>query len=137
MVLGLGCDTMATMVTRTLPTKKERVISTILLALAVPCSAQLGVIMSLLEGKPAGLWVWGGAVTLVFLLIGFLSSRVLPGDSPSFYMEIPSIRMPKLSNVFVKTTVTLIQRFPSYVFQIGQSQFAIDKELASCISIEE
>lgn len=103
MVLGLGCATMATMVTRTLPTKRERVIATILLALAVPCSAQLGVILSLLEGNPKGLWVWSGAVGLVFLLIGFLSSLVLPGESPSFYMEIPPLRLPKLSNVLVKT----------------------------------
>ena len=103
MVLGLGCDTMATMVTRTLPTKRERIITTLLLALAVPCSAQLGVILALLEGSPKGLWVWGGVVSLVFLLIGFLSSMVLPGDTPSFYMEIPPLRMPKLYNVFVKT----------------------------------
>ena len=48
MVLGLGCDTMATMTTRILDTKKERVISTLLLALAVPCSAQLGVIAGIL-----------------------------------------------------------------------------------------
>ena len=103
MVLGLGCDTMATMVTRTLPTKRERIIATLLLALAVPCSAQLGVILSLLEGNPIGLWVWAGIVSLVFLLIGFLSSMILPGESPSFYMEIPPLRMPKLSNVFIKT----------------------------------
>lgn len=103
MVLGLGCDTMATMVTRTLPTKRERVITTILLALAVPCSAQLGVILSLLEGNHRGLWVWSGVVALVFLLIGFLSSLVLPGDAPSFYMEIPPLRLPKLSNVLIKT----------------------------------
>ena len=103
MVLGLGCDTMATMVTRTLPTKRERIISTILLALAVPCSAQLGVILSLLEGNARGLWVWGGVVALVFLLIGYLSSLVLPGEAPSFYMEIPPLRLPKFSNVFIKT----------------------------------
>ncbi|MBI3999754.1 MAG: ferrous iron transport protein B, partial [Candidatus Omnitrophica bacterium] len=52
MVLGFGCDTMATMVTRTLPTKRERIISTLLLALAIPCSAQLGVILALLHGRP-------------------------------------------------------------------------------------
>lgn len=103
MVLGLGCATMATMVTRTLPTKRERIIATILLALAVPCSAQLGVILSLLEGNPKGLWVWSGVVALVFLLIGFLSSLVLPGEAPSFYMEIPPLRLPKLSNVLIKT----------------------------------
>ncbi len=33
-------------------------------------------------------------------------------------------------------TITLIQKFPSYVFQVGQSQFAIDKKLAECIFVE-
>ena len=32
--------------------------------------------------------------------------------------------------------VTLIQRFPSFVFQISKSQFAVDKELASCIYVK-
>jgi DtxR family Mn-dependent transcriptional regulator len=31
--------------------------------------------------------------------------------------------------------VILIQKVPSYVFQIGQSQFAVDKELAECICV--
>ncbi|MGW8313744.1 MAG: ferrous iron transport protein B, partial [Desulfuromonadales bacterium] len=42
MVLGFGCDTMATVVTRTLESKRERIIATLLLALAIPCSAQMG-----------------------------------------------------------------------------------------------
>jgi DtxR family transcriptional regulator, Mn-dependent transcriptional regulator len=33
------------------------------------------------------------------------------------------------------TSITLIQNFPSYVFQLGQSQFAIDKDLASAIYV--
>ena len=32
-------------------------------------------------------------------------------------------------------SITLIQKFPSYVFKIGQSQFAIDKDLASDIYV--
>lgn len=103
MVLGLGCDTMATMVTRTLPTVRERIISTLLLALAIPCSAQLGVLLALFEGEPAVLWVWLGIMAMVFLLVGFLSSKVLPGEKPSFYMEIPPLRLPKVSNVITKT----------------------------------
>lgn len=119
MVLGLGCDTMATMVTRTLATKRERIIATILLALAVPCSAQLGVILSLFEGNPRGLWIWLGIISLIFLLIGFLSSQILPGESPSFYMEIPPLRLPKLSNVFIKTYTRVkwyfIEIFPMFI----------------------
>ncbi len=103
MVLGLGCDTMATMVTRTLPTKRERVIATLLLALAVPCSAQLGVILALLEGRPLVMAVWTAVVWLVFLAVGFLSARIMPGSPPSFYMEIPPLRLPQLSNVLIKT----------------------------------
>jgi len=33
------------------------------------------------------------------------------------------------------TDIKLIQKLPSYIFQIGKSQFAIDKELASCIYV--
>lgn len=103
MVLGFGCDTMATMVTRTLPTMRERVISTMLLALAVPCSAQLGVIIALMDGRQLAMLVWAGVISLVFLFIGYLAAKILPGERPTFYMEVPPLRLPKLSNVLVKT----------------------------------
>ena len=103
MVLGLGCDTMATMVTRTLPTRRERFIATLLLALAIPCSAQLGVILSLMSGSFAALSVWAGTVTAVFLLVGTLVARLLPGKRPSFYIEVPPLRLPVLANVLQKT----------------------------------
>ncbi|MDA8229593.1 MAG: ferrous iron transporter B [Desulfitobacterium hafniense] len=103
MTLGFGCDTMATMVSRTLETRRERIISTLLLALAIPCSAQLGVILALLSGAPGALPVWLIFIGLIFLLIGYLTSKLLPGDKPSFYMEVPPLRLPKLSNVLTKT----------------------------------
>lgn len=101
--LGFGCDAMATMVTRTLETRRERVIATLLLALAIPCSAQLGVILALLSGKPAALLIWAGFVALIFLLVGYLTARLMPGERPGFYMEVPPLRLPKLSNVLAKT----------------------------------
>ncbi|MDI6727002.1 MAG: ferrous iron transport protein B, partial [Smithellaceae bacterium] len=103
MVLGFGCDTMATMVTRTLETTRERIIATLLIALAIPCSAQLGVIMGLLAPIPGALLVWTGSVGLIFLVVGFLSSLLLPGKPPVFYMEIPPLRLPQWGNVLTKT----------------------------------
>lgn len=103
MTLGFGCDTMATMVSRTLETKRERIISTFLLSLAIPCSAQLGVILAMLSGSSTALLVWAGFMVFIFLFIGFLTSKIMPGEKPSFYMEIPPLRLPKLSNVLVKT----------------------------------
>jgi ferrous iron transport protein B len=106
-VLGFGCDTMATLVTRTLETKRERIIATFLLALAIPCAAQWGVILGLLAQNFYGLLIWGIVVSLVFLLAGFLTSRFLPGKSASFYMEIPPLRLPKIKNILMKTFIRM------------------------------
>lgn len=103
MVLGLGCDTMATMVTRTLETKRERVISTFLLALAVPCAAQQAVFVGILSRNITALILWAGVIVGELLLVGYLSSKVLPGPKPSFYMELPPLRLPTFTNVLVKT----------------------------------
>ena len=103
MVLGFGCDTMATMVTRTLETTRERIIATILLSLTIPCSAQLGVIMSLLSKYPGALAVWAGCLVLLFIVVGLLAARILPGEAPMFYMELPPMRLPQLGNVVTKT----------------------------------
>jgi ferrous iron transport protein B len=107
MVLGFGCDTMATIVTRTQETRRERVITTLLLALAIPCSAQLGVIFAILSGNWEALLIWIGVLSLVFLLVGYLASRVIPGERASFYMEVPPLRLPKISNMLVKTYTRL------------------------------
>ena len=115
MVLGFGCDTMATMVTRVLETKRERIIATLLLALAVPCSAQLGVILGILSGKPGALLIWALFITCIFLLIGFLTAKLLPGEGPSFYMEIPPLRLPRLGNVLVKTCTRMQWYFAEIV----------------------
>jgi ferrous iron transport protein B len=117
MTLGLGCGTMATIVTRTLETRRERVIATILLSLAIPCSAQLGVLLAIMAGNPAATLIWAFVVVLIFLLVGFLAARLMPGERPGFYMEIPPLRMPKISNVLMKTA-TRIEWYFKEVFPL-------------------
>ena len=104
MVLGLGCGTMATMTTRILETKRERIIATFLIALAIPCSAQLGVILGMLGPYPVkvALW-WAGAVLSVLLLTGYIASKVVPGEKADFFLEIPPIRLPRMGNILMKT----------------------------------
>ncbi|HVL69833.1 MAG TPA: ferrous iron transporter B [Vicinamibacterales bacterium] len=104
MVLGLGCDTMATMTTRILGTPKERLIAITLLALGVPCSAQLATIMGILGGISFGaLLTLFGVVLSQMLIVGFLAARALPGDRSEFIMELPPLRLPKLGNLLTKT----------------------------------
>ena len=76
-----------------------------LLSLAVPCSAQLGVIIGLLGQNPKALLLWAGVVMLIFLFIGYLSGKVLPGERPTFYMELPPLRFPNIGNILTKTFV--------------------------------
>ncbi len=103
LIMGFGCGTTAVLVTRTLETKRERLIVSFVLALAVPCSAQLGVILSLLAGRPEALAVWAAAVGTVGITAGLLLARILPGSTPTFVMELPPLRWPPLSNVYKKT----------------------------------
>ena len=108
MVLGLGCDTMATMTTRVLSTPKERLIAILLLALGVPCSAQLATIMGILGGISFwALLTLFGVVVMQIILVGFLAARVLPGDRSDFIMELPPMRMPRLGNLLTKTALRI------------------------------
>ena len=104
MVLGLGCGTMAVMTSRILETKRDRIITTFLLALAIPCSAQLGVILGILGSL--SIWatvIWSSSILVVLFVSGFLASKLVSGERTEFFLEIPPIRMPNLMNIVVKT----------------------------------
>jgi ferrous iron transport protein B len=104
MVLGLGCCTMATMTTRILNSKKERLIATLLLALGIPCSAQLGVILGIAAGFSIMATVTViGVVLAQLLLVGYLASKLIHGRPSEFIFEIPPIRVPQMKNVLLKT----------------------------------
>lgn len=108
MVLGLGCVTMATMTTRILNSKRDRVLVTLLLALAVPCSAQLGVVMGLLAGiSLSAALIWGGVNLLILFAVGWLAAKLMPGQRAPLMVELPPLRLPVMSNVLIKTAARL------------------------------
>ena len=131
MVLGLGCVTMATLTTRVLESKRERVLATLLLALAVPCSAQLGVVMGMLAGiSLAATLIWGGVVFIVMLAIGWLAARLMPGERTKLLVELPPLRAPMFSNVVIKTLARLEWYLKEVVplFLIGAAvMFTLDR----------
>jgi ferrous iron transport protein B len=108
MILGLGCDTMATLTARILDTRRERMLVTLLLALGVPCSAQLAVIFGMLSSVSfVGLLIWLGVVTLVMISTGAIASKLLPGQNSDFILELPPMRIPSLKNILVKTAMRI------------------------------
>lgn len=104
-ILGFGCITMATMTTRILGSERERRIATALMAFAIPCSAQLGVIIALLAAAGGGViaLAYVGIMVLVFGLIGLAMDRVLPGSSTDLLIDLPPLRLPRPKNVLTKT----------------------------------
>lgn len=104
MILGFGCVTMATITTRLLGSKRERFIATMLLGLAIPCSAQIGVIAGLVA--PLGFkytMIYVITIFAVFVIVGTLLNKVMPGKSTDLLIDLPPLRLPQLSNVLKKT----------------------------------
>ena len=109
MVLGLGCVTMATLTTRILATRRERLIATFLMALAIPCSAQLGVVLGMLSAQGFGWTVaWAAVLVVVLVLAGALAARLIPGRRIPLLAELPPLRWPVAGNVVKKTTGRLV-----------------------------
>lgn len=104
LILGFGCVTMAIMTTRILGSKRERFIATMLLSVAVPCSAQLGVIMGIAAAlSPELMSIYAACIFLIFIILGILLERLLPGKSSDLLIDIPPIRIPQLKNILRKT----------------------------------
>ncbi len=104
LVLGLGCVTMAMVTTRLMTNKREQLIMMILLAIAVPCSAQLALIQGLLVkmGGLNGWLIWIGVILSVLCLCGFLANKLLPGIPTPLIMDLPPLRIPRLNNLILK-----------------------------------
>lgn len=104
LILGLGCVTMATITTRILGSEREKRITVSILQFAVPCSAQLAVIAAMLAGAGfKAMLIFSATIFTVFVLLGTLLHRTLPGTSSPLLIDLPSMRLPRFGNVFRKT----------------------------------
>lgn len=105
-ILGFGCVTMALVTTRILGSNRERLIATMLLCVAIPCSAQFGILMSIATTlKLSYLILYAMSILLVFIILGVLLNLFLPGQSTELLIDIPPVRIPKLINVLKKTAL--------------------------------
>ncbi len=139
-ILGLGCVTMATITTRLLGSKRERIIATALLGIAIPCSAQLGVIFGMVAPLgPYYLILYLVTIGLVFVGLGAIMEKVLPGRSTDLLIDLPVLRVPRLGNVLHKTygrTIHFIKEaFP--LFAVGALMISMLNISGLLIKIQE
>ncbi|MBA3052716.1 ferrous iron transporter B [bacterium] len=103
MMLGLGCNVPAAMATRVLETRRERFIAATLMAIAVPCMAQIAMIMGLVGNYGAmALAQVFGTLFIVWIILGLLQNALVKGESPEIFVEIPPYRMPYMKVLFEK-----------------------------------
>lgn len=105
-VLGFGCVTVALVSTTILGSKRERLIASALLCIAVPCSAQVAIIFSFAFLLNLHFFLLYLLVTFgVFLLLGILLNLLLPGTLQPAVLPTPPLRFPDLKKI-AKNTAT-------------------------------
>ncbi|HNX82444.1 MAG TPA: ferrous iron transporter B [Candidatus Omnitrophota bacterium] len=107
-ILGLGCKVPGILATRLLEERREKFIATTLMAVGIPCMAQIAMIVGLV-GQRGGKFVAIIFFVLFLLLIikGLALNRVLKGASPEILVEIPPYRMPQIQAVIKKLWMRL------------------------------
>jgi ferrous iron transport protein B len=104
LILGFGCVTMATITTRLLGNDREKRIAASILQFAIPCSAQLAVVAALLAGAGFGaVLTYSLTIFSVFVLIGTVLHRILPGTTTPLLIDLPPMRLPRPDNIIRKT----------------------------------
>ncbi len=95
-MLGFGCKVPAVMGIRVLETRRERVIATALILVLAPCISQTAMIISILS--PYGVKYMLLVFAVLFIngvLIGTILNRLMKGETPELFMEIPSWQIPQ------------------------------------------
>ncbi len=111
MVLGFGCNVPAALAARNLESRRERFIACTLMAVAVPCMAQLALIVGLVGRFGLEyLAVVFASLFFIWVVLGLIIDRVMPGYTPSMVIEIPPYRIPSLK-AQVKKLVMRIKGF--------------------------
>ena len=108
-----GCNVPAIIATRSLTSKRERIIASALATLT-PCSARTAVIIGAVAAF-AG-WQWALFTYFVVFVVGVSAglglNRLLPGQKGAFVMEMFPFRRPVIRQVAVKTW----RRFREFVW---------------------
>ncbi|HLF74149.1 MAG TPA: ferrous iron transport protein B [Anaerolineales bacterium] len=107
MILGFGCAVPAVYATRTIPSRRDRVLTALLVPF-MSCSARLPVYVVFglaFFGSRAGTVIWGmyALGILVAMLAGMVFTRTLlkPDVSSAFVLELPPYRQPALKSVLI------------------------------------
>jgi len=107
-ILGFGCNVPAVVATRILESKRDRIITSLLIPF-IPCAARTTIILALVAFYLGPFWALGFYVFNVFLVavLGRIISLFFKTPSPGLILEIPSLKFPSLKNTLSNTYLQL------------------------------
>ena len=95
LMLGFGCKVPAILATRVLETPRERIIATALALSLAPCMPQTAMIFSLLSPFSLKYTLTAfGAIAFAGIISSWILSRMLKGETPELFIEIPPYQIP-------------------------------------------
>jgi len=109
MILGIGCNVPGILATRVLESKRERFIASTAISIGVPCAALQAMIIGLV-GAYGGLYLAYVYLSLfcIWLLIGAVLNKTVPGYAPELFLEIPPYRRPYFKAVLKKLWMRVV-----------------------------
>jgi len=123
-MLGLGCKVPAIIATRVLETKREQTLAAAFALSIAPCMPQTAMIFSLLAPYNIKYTIFAFASILIAgLSASFGLSRMIKGNTPELFVEIPPYQMPMLSvimrKVYFRIKDFLFEAVPMIIFGIA------------------
>ena len=120
LLMGFSCVTMAIMTTRSLDTKRERIIATVLLLFGIPCAPVLAVSFLLLGQMPiSATLVLFGIISVQILTAGYILNKLLKGKRTPLLIEVPPMSLPVprriVKNALTRTSFFLKEALPMFV----------------------
>jgi ferrous iron transport protein B len=107
-ILGFGCNVPAVVSTRILGSRRDRIITTLLIPF-IPCSARTTIILALVAFYLGPFWALGFYIFNILLLgvLGRILSFFYKEPTPGLILEIPTLKIPSVKNMVRKTYVQL------------------------------
>jgi ferrous iron transport protein B len=109
LILAFGCNVPAALAIRNLESKREKFIASTLMATTIPCISQMAMVIGLLGSFGGKYLLYLFAVLIVlWIFIGTLMNKLVPGFSTDLLLELPSFRLPSISTVFKKLWMRIL-----------------------------
>ncbi len=102
-ILGFGCNVPAILSTRILESRRDKIMTSLLIPF-IPCSARTTIILALVAFYLGPFWALGFYLFNMLLvgLLGKILSLFFKTHSPGLILEIPSLKIPSLMNIWRK-----------------------------------